>query len=269
MSNYSLGSDEREQQRLASQADLLEPITERFLRAAGLEPGMRVLDVGCGVGDVAMLAARILEGEGQVLAVDRDPAMVQTARLRVKQSGLPVEVVQRDLTGLALDQPPFDAAIGRLILMHVSDPVLALRAAAAHVRPGGIVAFQDYTTTEARSYPPLPKAQLAWERIVQTFERLGADPQGGDKLRGLYLAAGLPEPELRVEALLGGSRDDPIFDMVAGATRALLPAMERVGVVAPGEVDPDRLRDELRDEVAEAGGIMFGPPMVGAWTRIS
>jgi SAM-dependent methyltransferase len=269
MNTYALGSDERERQRLEHQASLLDEITERFLREAGLKPGMRVLDLGCGVGDVAMLAARIVGPLGEVVAVDRDPAMVETARGRADGTGLRVRVMEADVMHLDLDEEPFDAAIGRLILMHLPDAMTALRAVTAHVREGGIVAFQDFTTAEVRVYPPLPKTQKALDRIIETFERLGSDIRGGDNLRAIFLGAGLPEPELRAESLIGGGPDAPVFWMISGVTETLRPAMEGLGLAAPGEIDPERLLEEVRDEVCEARGVVAAPPLVGAWVRVA
>jgi SAM-dependent methyltransferase len=268
ISSYALGSDDHERRRLAHQAGLLDDFTRRFLRESGLRPGLRVLDLGCGVGDVAMLAAEIVGSHGQVVAVDRDPTMVEAARSRAETQGVLVRVVEGDLMDLDVGGPPFDAVIGRLILMHLPDPVAALRAAAARVRPGGIVAFQDFTTAEVRVYPPLPKTQAAVDRICETFELLGADTRGGDNLRAIFLAAGLPEPELRLDALIGGEPDDPIFHMIGGVTRTLRPAMERLGLTRPGEIDVERMTQELREEVGEAHGIVVSPPLVSAWARV-
>jgi SAM-dependent methyltransferase len=268
MSTYVLGSEEQERERLTHQSRLLEPITDRFLREAGLEPGMRVLDLGSGVGDVSAIAARIVGADGEVVGVDSDPVMVETARERVEREGLPVRALDGDVMRLNLDEPPFDAVVGRLILIHLPDPVAAVRAAKAHLRPGGLVAFQDFTTKEVRVYPPLPKTLLALHRINDTFERLGADTRSGDNLRSIFRAAGLPEPALQLEAIIGGAPGDPIFEMVAGVTRTLLPAMERLGLAAPGEIDADALAAELEVEVGCAGGIIVSPPLVSASVRM-
>ncbi len=56
-SHYALGSTDAEHERLIRQAALLAPLTERFFREAYIGPGQRILDLGSGVGDVAMLAA--------------------------------------------------------------------------------------------------------------------------------------------------------------------------------------------------------------------
>jgi SAM-dependent methyltransferase len=238
MSTYVLGSEEREQQRLELQASLLDPITERALREAGLRPGMRVLDLGCGVGDVALLASRIVGQQGEVVAVD-----------------------------LSLKETAFDAAIGRLVLLHLDDPVAAVRAAAAHVRPGGLLAFQDFTTANAHVHPPLPVTQRTVDLIVETLGRLGVDIHAGHNLRAIFLAADLPEPKLRLESLVAGGADEPVFDWIAGTAETLLPEMERLGLTRVGEIDPDRLARDLREEVGAARGVVISPPLVAAWAR--
>jgi cyclopropane fatty-acyl-phospholipid synthase-like methyltransferase len=63
-SDYVLGYNDREQLRLIRQARILAPLTESFLRSAGIVSGMRVLDIGCGMGDVTMLAAHLV-GRGE------------------------------------------------------------------------------------------------------------------------------------------------------------------------------------------------------------
>src|SRR5438270_2846340 len=121
--NYALGSTDAEHERLIRQAALLAPFTERFFRSAGIGPGQRVLDLGSGAGDVAMLAARLVGPAGEVVGVERNPNSIAWARERVARAGLRnVTFAQSDVHELANDRP-FDAAVGRWILMFVPDPV--------------------------------------------------------------------------------------------------------------------------------------------------
>jgi ubiquinone/menaquinone biosynthesis C-methylase UbiE len=71
-SDYVLGHNDREQLRLIRQARILAPFTDSFLRAAGIASGMRVLDIGCGMGDVTMLAAQLVGPTGSVVSVDQE-----------------------------------------------------------------------------------------------------------------------------------------------------------------------------------------------------
>ena len=82
--HYPFQSSEGERRRLIAQAGLVAPLTERLFEKAGITPGMRVLDIGSGSGDVALLAARLVGSEGTVVGVDRDPAQVAFATQRAK-----------------------------------------------------------------------------------------------------------------------------------------------------------------------------------------
>ena len=66
-SEYALGSTEFEHERLIRQATWRAPYTEKFFREAGIGPGQRVLDLGSGVGDVALLLARLVGASGEVV----------------------------------------------------------------------------------------------------------------------------------------------------------------------------------------------------------
>ncbi len=85
---YRLGHGEHELRRLELQAVLARPITSRLLQDCGLDAGMRVLDIGSGAGDVAMLAAEIVGPTGRVIGIDRSDEVVQYARKRAEIAGL-------------------------------------------------------------------------------------------------------------------------------------------------------------------------------------
>src|SRR5215813_12766817 len=70
---YALGSTDAEHERLIRQAARLGPLTERLFREAGVTPGQRVLELGSGVGDVAILVAQLVGPTGEVVGIERDP----------------------------------------------------------------------------------------------------------------------------------------------------------------------------------------------------
>ena len=86
-SEYVLGRSERESQRLVKQSIFLRPSTERVFRKAGITAGMRVLDIGCGAGDVSFLAAELVGPTGSVVGVDRDPGVLVLAQTAPKRTG--------------------------------------------------------------------------------------------------------------------------------------------------------------------------------------
>jgi SAM-dependent methyltransferase len=86
VSDYFLGHSQIELQRLMMQEAMLRPFTERLLRSAGLRGGMRVLDLGCGAGDVSMLAAQLVGPDGTVVGIDPAAAAVALATERVERA---------------------------------------------------------------------------------------------------------------------------------------------------------------------------------------
>jgi protein-L-isoaspartate O-methyltransferase len=104
---YPLGAASAEHARLIRQAMIWDPFTERLFRDAGIGPRQRVLDIGSGVGDVAMLAARLVGPSGAVIGVERDPATIATARSRVAKAGLSnVSFIESDVRGVSSQTAP-------------------------------------------------------------------------------------------------------------------------------------------------------------------
>src|SRR5262249_24682856 len=208
MANYALGSTDAEHERLIWQAEWIAPFTERLFREAGIGPGQRVLDVGSGVGDVALLLARLVGPAGEVVGIEREKRSVARARARVAGAGLRnVEFVHSDVATIA-DDKPFDAAVGRLVLMWIQDPVSVLRSLTQLVLPGGVIAFQEpYWAPVIELLAPLPLWSASVAAIHEAFRRSGANPELGPALYKTFLAAGLPGPTMRLEMLLGKNAD--------------------------------------------------------------
>jgi SAM-dependent methyltransferase len=264
---YVMGYSAEERDRLIEQAGLFGPITERFLRTAGLGSGMRVLDVGCGVGDVSMLCARLVGVDGEIVGMDRDPAALARARERVAAAELSnVRFIERDFRELPPGEP-FDAVVGRAVLMYAADPAQALRSLLPQVRSGGIVAFQefDYTTLVALPSFALVEQLADWWRRVAS--QAGIELQMRLKLFPTYVAAGLPGPEMHGETILGGGPDFAGYAYLAGIYRSILPLLERFGIAAAGEVDIDTLADRLREEMVARGGVITLQMAVGTFAR--
>ena len=134
---YGLGHTARELERLQVQARMLEPFTRQLFMEAGLAPGMRVLDVGSGVGDTAFVAAELVGDRGEVVGTDRVDNALEVARQRAKDSSFDnVTFVQGDPTELSLGIP-FDAVVGRYILAWQRDPGTMLRKLIPKVRQVG------------------------------------------------------------------------------------------------------------------------------------
>jgi 2-polyprenyl-3-methyl-5-hydroxy-6-metoxy-1,4-benzoquinol methylase len=266
-STYLLGHADAEVRRLMLQARLYDDYTEHALRLAGLRPGMRVLDVGCGPGDVSFVAARLVGTKGMVLGIDAAD-IIELARTRAAERGITsVHFEQTTVGDIALDEP-VDAVIGRLILMHLPDPVAALRQLAGLVRPGGVIAFCEFDITAAFTVPELPLWRAARDAIAGAFTGLGLNPTFAATLPTLFRRAGLGAPRLALGAPAGGPDDTELSAFVAETWRSMLPVAEKLGLVAADLADPDTLLTRLREEVATAEAVVTTPAMISAWSRV-
>ena len=264
---YVLGHSADELDRLIDQARFLGELTEHLLGLAGLQPGMRVLDVGCGAGDVTFLAARIVGPDGWVTGVDTAAGAVDVARARALQAELAnVEFLVGDATELLLGEP-VDAVIGRLVLMYFAEPAAVLRHLMRSVRPGGVVAFQELHAQATASQPPCPTYDIAVDRVRRTLAAAGSDPQAGLGLWHTFRDAGLTDPRLLQTARVEAGAGSAAYGQVAQITRTLLPLMERTGVATAAEVDVDTLADRLRAEAVRHDAVLVFPPLIGAWAR--
>jgi len=126
-----MGHDNRERRRLALQASILNPFTDHLLRRAGISASMRVLDIGCGVGDVSLLAARIVGRGGRVTSLDFDGQALMTLKERANAEALGnIECVEGNVHNWNSERR-FDAVIGRHILIHSKNPLDVLSEALA------------------------------------------------------------------------------------------------------------------------------------------
>lgn len=257
-----------ERQRERALSTLFDPLTERALTCAGLDRGMRVVDCGCGTGDVSLLAARIVGPTGSVLGIDRAADALGIARRRAAERGLPhVSFVEADLSEVVIPDP-VDAIVGRRVLQYLPNRIGALRRLSAFVRPGGLLCFQEVDLLGTQSLPsgPLFEQCRAWLAAALSYGL--AELQMGLKLRDTFVAAGLPAPAMVMGARVEGGWDTLAYDGIAQTIADVLPVLETMGLTTAAAVDIDTLAERLRYEVAGAGGIVVVPPLVAAWTRM-
>ena len=165
----------------------------------------------------------------------------------------------------------FDAVVGRWILMYLDDPADVIRQATRRLRPGGVVAFIESGDLAAplRTHPPMPEhtAVIGWMTPPADSPMPTPLLDMGMRLHRTFLDAGLPAPQLRQEAPIGGGASWPGYTFVAETARSLLPMLLQLGAVTTAEADIDTLADRLRAEAVAAGGVQVLPSVVGAWSR--
>jgi SAM-dependent methyltransferase len=253
---------------LRIQARLIDRVTRGFLRDGGIAEGMRVLDVGSGAGDVALMAAELVGESGEVVGVDRAHNAIVTATERARVASLRnVSFLEGDPVRTSFERP-FDAIVGRYVLMFQPDPSAMLMALVSHLRAGGVVIFHEPDRDGVRSFPQVPLYDRCCKLVDEVFRRWGGDPRMGIKLYQTFIAAGLPPPRMRLESVIGGgthSSDQVHFEMdVVGS---LIGEMERLGIATDRDLQCRTLAQRVLADVSASGSVIVGRSEVGAWCR--
>ena len=258
--DYVLGHSQTEIQRLISQAAILRPVTERLLRAVNIGPGMRVLDLGCGAGDVSMLAAEFVGPTGLVVGIDRNREVLTLAAERAHAAGFgQIRFEQASVESFS-SQEPFDIVVGRCVLVHQSDLVGFLRAAARLVSPGGSIAFHEPRLPQRfDSKPAVPLWQVTGDFILTAAQSALPHHDVGCRLIEFFSEAGLPEPDLLCEIPVGGGFDSPLYGWVAETLRSFLPHLAKMGILFGEQVGIEALESRLREAVVAARSQIEAP----------
>ncbi|MCY3553375.1 MAG: methyltransferase domain-containing protein [Candidatus Poribacteria bacterium] len=244
----------------------VDEMTERMLDDAGIEPGMRVLDIGCGMGAVSLMLSRRVGNQGHVFAVDRNPHVIELAREKARETGISnLTFLEGGFDVTLPEHGMLDAAVGRRVLMYQLDAVRAVGQLARAIRPGGIVAFHEHDTIavkDNRTSLPLHDQVRSWLRKMLECE--GANLHMGFELHRVLSAAGLAVERVRAEAnVLTPTADYP----VAAIIRAVLPRILRHGIATETEIDVDTLDGRLAAERRETTATCLWEMVFCVWAR--
>ncbi|HEY4023453.1 MAG TPA: class I SAM-dependent methyltransferase [Pseudonocardiaceae bacterium] len=265
--DYLLGRAPSEIERLRLQAEIYAPHSEHLLTLAGIGTGMRVLDIGCGAGDVTISAARLVGPTGSAIGVDMNADVLELARARVAEAGLDnVSLRQATVPDIVLAEP-VDALIGRQILIHLDDPVDAVRRLSALVRPGGLVSFQELSPRHAGSEPETPLVARAYGWVSDTLRARRGDPSSGNRLHRILRAAGFDGIGIATE-IPAGDADSALPRYVAGTVNSLLPAIVAGGVATREEIGIETLAERITAELSERDAVLWPPGLVAVWADV-
>jgi SAM-dependent methyltransferase len=204
-----------------------------------------------------------------VIGSDRAPAAVAAAREAAAARGLAnVSFREGDPAEMAFERP-FDAVVGRYVLLFQADPGAMLRKLAKHLRPGGVIVFHEPDWSFVRSVPAAPTYDRCCRWIIDTFDRAGTNINMSTRLHRAFVSAGLPPPAMRMQAVIGDAVSAAEWlRAMAELAIALAATMEQQGVATAAEIGGDTLVDRVVQEVAAAGGIVIGRAEIGAWSRV-
>ena len=270
-SGYQFGSGigEDEVARLEVQGAAIAPATRMIFAEAGIRPGMRILDIGCGAGDVTFVAADLVGPDGSVVGVDRSPDALARARLRAGQRGLTqVQFIEGDINDPA-PGGPFDAIVERLALWLVPDPAALLRRQAEVLRPGGLVVPIEIDLSTIRSLPENPLLTQVKSWLVESFAKAGMSMLG-PRLRTIVEEAGLrPLGMIGVQPHFGYG-DEVGLAYLMESMRVAEPLIVGTGVATAEEIGMETLEQRLRDEWEGTPQLVAASAMLlSAWATTS
>ena len=225
--------------------------TERLFRDAGITPGMNVLDIGCGTGQVSFLVAELLDGSGQVTGIDIDKKSISMASAQAEELGhTNIHFMQLDLGELNADadffETEFDAIVARRVFMYLPKPQEIIGKLSKLLKPNGLMVIQESDSTmvpKGLTSMPLHDKVVKW--MWDTVKREGADVHMGFNLPSILSNAGLVVDYIRAEPVIQGyGTHYPLHFIV----RAMLTRMVRHGVATEEEIDIETLEQRLQDE---------------------
>jgi SAM-dependent methyltransferase len=199
---YLLGDAAREAARLRAQARLWDPVSLALFDRIGVRPGWRVLEIGPGQGSLHLALRRRVAGP--VDAVERSAAFASRLEALTRRDRLgPGRIWQTTLLDAPLPRRHYDLIFARWVFLFLPDPIAHLRKLRRALKPGGLVALQDYHR-ETLALVPRPAEWydfLAADRAF--FASTGGDVSIGGRLPDLYRQAGLRTIDTRVTIKTG------------------------------------------------------------------
>lgn len=189
-----------------------------FFSYLDVRPGSSVLEVGCGLGEMARVLARLVGTSGRVVGVDYSETMIRQARQRISPDDGPVTFQRGDIMALDIPDAEFDRTRVEQVLQHVADPRRAVAEMARVTRPGGMVVALEPDWDSL----VIDAADLATSQAFTAFNSRCVVPHGqiGRRLPALFREAGLGDLSVVPQGILAGYEGTREF-VVTNTARAV------------------------------------------------
>jgi ubiquinone/menaquinone biosynthesis C-methylase UbiE len=258
---YVMGRTSEEYQRLRRQAQVWEKATTAILDDTGLREGMTCLDVGCGPGEVMRLMGERVGRKGKVTGLDNDGTIGREALGVLKSLGTSnFEFIEGNVEQLQdTVKERYDTVYARFLLLHLKDPVSALRKMHGLTRPGGSIVIQDYDFRTWDAYSE-PRKEIR-RTFFAVYEKVGRDLSIGSNLPSLFVQAGIGPPDgTRVDGLL-----TPPTPMALAVYQSVLPLALKLGITT--EETSKAVIQKAKMELDDKSRYGLWPLCIGAWKR--
>jgi ubiquinone/menaquinone biosynthesis C-methylase UbiE len=263
MERYVIRGGREGYERLQMLARARRRDTLDLFELAGVRPGMRCLDLGCGGGEVTFEIARLIGPEGHVTGVDMDEVKLELARAAAAERGV-ANVEFRAANVDEWSEPGgYDLVYCRFLLEHLSRPVDLLERMWAAVRPGGSIVVEDADFDGLFCDPPNDGFAFYARMYPRVLERRGGDHAIGRKLYRHFLTAGIPDPSLRLVQGWGTAGDAKTISLAT--LEATADAILDEGLASEDELQA--ALSALAAFVADPATLIGDPRVFQIWRR--
>lgn len=236
--------------------------TTRLFEHAGISKDMRVLDVGCATGEVSQLVAGMVGETGEVVGVDTSSQMIEMAQQN--NAGSNITYLQQDIYDLPENLGQFDVIVGRRVLMYLPDPERALQLLIQHLKPNGIIAFQESDAINGGTGGDnVPHHQEAIQRVWKTVQAEGGDIHIGQKLYDIFLRLGIEAPHIEVEAVMQTAEDNDLQWL----TEIMIERM-RAHHISDDDFTLEQFKREMTEEAEEHKAAFIRDMNFGVWGQL-
>jgi 2-polyprenyl-3-methyl-5-hydroxy-6-metoxy-1,4-benzoquinol methylase len=256
--HYILATGGKDVKRLRLLHKVYGPGTEALLRRVGLRDGQRVVEIGCGSGNIACWVAQQIAPNGSITAIDVASDQIEQARLQAHSRNLRnIEFQVADAYSPRLPEDSFDLIYCRLVLSHLTQPAAALAAMRSLARPGGVVVCEEIDIGCWVCDPPASAMDRFFALNAALGERRGENFFLGASLHRLFHEVGFARPEVGANFALALRGEQK---RLLGMTFAqFAPELVREGLASQEEVD--RVTADLM-KLADDEKTLFGFPLL-------
>ncbi|MEW6049680.1 MAG: methyltransferase domain-containing protein [Candidatus Zixiibacteriota bacterium] len=254
---YLLGDGAAELERLQFQHSVWGPVTDQFFDRIGVGHGWRCLDVGAGPGLVTMDLRRRVGGNGEVIALEPSSYFRDWLNGQIAQEGWKNVSLQSGTSyEAALPHHHFDLVFIRWVIGFVPSPESFLSPLISALKPGGIIAVQDYVHEGCALFPE----GSAWDRFPELMRQWwrsgGGDPYVGARLPAVFRSMGLQVIDYTPTSLSGGP-DSRVMEWMGRFMHSQLPVMVERKLATQEE--SDAIRADWQAHRRNPDTIFFSP----------
>jgi SAM-dependent methyltransferase len=235
VTHYPLGTNDLELERLRFQHEVWGGVTRAFLDRIGVGRGAHVLDLGCGPGFVSYELSERVGASGSVIALDESPRWLEFIHSELaRRKTTNVRAVESRIENLDVAPGSLDVVFARWVFSFLRDPDDVARRIARLLKPGGVLAIEDYNHEGVSLFPESDGFRAIVRGTRALYSGMGGDAFVSGRAARIFRAAGLETIELKPNVMCGGP-DTPVFRWADLFFPHFSAVMEEKGLVTPAE----------------------------------